>query len=39
MVKDAAIELSKALVKDDDKKELMVEVIEACDALEVSDDQ
>nr|AAB34768.1 chemical-sense-related lipophilic-ligand-binding protein [Phormia regina] len=38
MIKDAAIELGKSLVKDDEKKDLVVEVIETCDGLEVNDD-
>ncbi|XP_037808794.1 general odorant-binding protein 19d-like [Lucilia sericata] len=38
MLKDEAIELSKALIKDEEKKELVVGVIEACEGIEVSDD-
>ncbi|KAM7346813.1 general odorant-binding protein 19d-like [Cochliomyia hominivorax] len=38
MINDAALELSKALIKDEEKQELIAEVIETCGALEVSDD-
>ncbi|XP_065366479.1 general odorant-binding protein 28a-like [Calliphora vicina] len=38
MIKDAAIELSKSLIKHEDKLELAIGVIETCGELEVSDD-
>nr|BAS69441.1 odorant-binding protein 1 [Delia platura] len=38
LIKDASIELTKRFIKDEDKKELATEVIEACEALEVNED-
>ncbi|TMW51705.1 hypothetical protein DOY81_003197 [Sarcophaga bullata] len=38
MIKDAAIELAKSLIKDDEKKDLVADVISACEGLEVNSD-
>ena len=39
MIKEAALELAKSLIKDDEKKELVADVISTCEALEVNSDQ
>nr|AID61298.1 odorant binding protein [Calliphora stygia] len=38
MIKDAALELSKSLMKDAEKREIVVGVIDTCEKLVVSDD-
>ncbi|XP_065364834.1 general odorant-binding protein 19d-like [Calliphora vicina] len=38
LVKDVALELSESLIKDEEKKALMADIVETCDQLEVSDD-
>ncbi|XP_065365598.1 general odorant-binding protein 28a-like [Calliphora vicina] len=38
LLKDAALEISKSLIKNEEQKELVAGIIDICDELEVSDD-
>lgn len=39
LVKEKALEVAQIMITDDDKKELAIEVVEACENLSVNEDQ